>query len=213
MSRHIVWDWNGTLLDDLAVVVEAVNVGLAGFGAGPIDADGYRTHYTRPVSRFYESLLGRPVPPEEWLELNEMFHQAYFGKVATVGLTPDARRALELARRAGATQSVLSMAPHEHLVPIVMEHRLHAYFTAVRGSSGNRGEVKAGSLREHLLEIDREPEEVVVIGDTTDDAVAAAQVGAAAVLYDGGSHHLADLELVGVPVAATLVEAVEMALA
>jgi phosphoglycolate phosphatase-like HAD superfamily hydrolase len=209
---HIVWDWNGTLLDDLAVVVEAVNVGLIGVGVDPIDADGYRTHYTRPVSRFYASLLGRPVRTEEWQALNEMFHQAYFGKVDTVGLTADARRALDLVHAAGATQSVLSMAPHDHLVPIVMEHRLHEYFTAVRGSSGNRGEVKAESLEAHLIEVEREAGDVVVIGDTPDDAAAAHHVGADAVLYDGGSHHLPDLEAVGVPVASTLVEAVRLAL-
>lgn len=212
MSPHIVWDWNGTLLDDLAVVVEAVNVGLASVGVDPIDADGYRTHYTRPVSRFYASLLGRPVRTEEWQALNEMFHQAYFGRVDTVGLTADARRALDLVHAAGATQSVLSMAPHDHLVPIVMEHRLHEYFTAVRGSSGNRGEVKAESLEAHLFEIGREAGDVVVIGDTPDDAAAAHHVGAAAVLYDGGSHHVADLEAVGVPVASSLVGAVRLAL-
>lgn len=212
MRRHIVWDWNGTLLDDLVVVVEAVNVGLASVGGDPIDADGYRTHYTRPVSRFYASLLGRPVRTEEWMALNEMFHQAYFGKVETIGLTPDARQALELVRESGASQSVLSMAPHDHLVPIVMEHRLHEYFTAVRGSSGDRGEVKAESLEGHLAEIGRDAADVVVIGDTPDDAAAARHVGAGAVLYDGGSHHLSDLQAVGVPVAATLVEAVNLVL-
>lgn len=211
MKRHIVWDWNGTLLDDLAVVVEAVNAGLISVGVDPIDADGYRTHYTRPVSRFYASLLGRPVRTDEWQALNEVFHQAYFGKVDTVGLTVDARRALDLVHAAGATQSVLSMAPHDHLVPIVMEHRLHEYFTAVRGSAGNRGEVKAESLEAHLTEVVREAGDVVVIGDTPDDVAAARHVGAAAVLYDGGSHHLSDLKAVGVPVASTLVEAVKLA--
>ena len=40
---------------------------------------------------------------------------------------------------------------------------------------------------------------------------AAGAVGTACVLYDGGSHHLDDLEDVGVPVAGSLVDAVEVA--
>ena len=56
---HVVWDWNGTLLDDLEIVVEAVNSSLALFDAAPITADGYRDLYTRPVKLFYDRLLGR----------------------------------------------------------------------------------------------------------------------------------------------------------
>ena len=59
--RHVIWDWNGTLVDDLPIVVDAVNASLAGIGAGPIVADDYRDHYTRPVRVFYDRLLGRAV--------------------------------------------------------------------------------------------------------------------------------------------------------
>jgi len=55
---HIVWDWNGTLVDDLPIVVDCVNAALAVIGEPPIDADDYREHFARPVNRFYESLLG-----------------------------------------------------------------------------------------------------------------------------------------------------------
>jgi phosphoglycolate phosphatase-like HAD superfamily hydrolase len=51
----------------------------------------------------------------------------------------------------------------------------------------------------------------VVIGDTVDDALAARHVGAAAVLYTGGSNSRASLEAAGVPVVDDLAEAVETA--
>ncbi|SBU93045.1 HAD-hyrolase-like [Streptomyces sp. OspMP-M45] len=56
-----------------------------------------------------------------------------------------------------------------------------------------------------------DPERSVVIGDAVDDAVAAAHVGARAVLYTGGSHSRDSLEAVGVPVVDTLAEAVALA--
>ncbi len=208
----MVWDWNGTLLDDLPIVVESVNVGLAAYGGSPIDADGYRSHYTRPVSLFYERLLGRPVTDAEWLHINELFHEAYFSRVATVGLAPDAGTALDVARDRGLGQSLLSMAPHEHLVGIVDRLGVAGYFDAVNGSQGNRGAEKADSLAEHLDVLGLAPAAVVVVGDVPDDAAAAWAVGAKAVLFDGGSHHRHDLEAVGVPVADSLTLAVDLAL-
>lgn len=211
-SGHLVWDWNGTLLDDLPIVVESVNIGLAAYGGSPIDADGYRNHYTRPVSLFYERLLGRRVTDTEWLHINDLFHDAYYSRVASVGLAPDATRALDTARGWGFRQSVLSMAPHDHLVAIVDRLGVAAYFDAVRGSEGNRGGEKAVSLAAHVRVLGVDPGSVVVVGDVPDDAAAAAAVGAKAVLFDGGSHHRHDLEAVGVPVANSLLQAVDVAL-
>ncbi len=51
---------------------------------------------------------------------------------------------------------------------------------------------------------------MLVVGDTLDDAVAARHIGARCVLYDGGSHHREVLESMGVPVANSLVEALEI---
>jgi phosphoglycolate phosphatase-like HAD superfamily hydrolase len=54
------------------------------------------------------------------------------------------------------------------------------------------------------------PSTVLLIGDATDDAVAAAHVGAAAVLIDNGSHHRDELESMGVPVAEDLIAALRL---
>ena len=53
---------------------------------------------------------------------------------------------------------------------------------------------------------------LTMIGDTVDDAHAAFENGIGCVLYDDGSHHRADLEAVGLPIADSLAEAVEIAL-
>jgi phosphoglycolate phosphatase-like HAD superfamily hydrolase len=62
---HVVWDWNGTLFDDHAAVVAAVNDALARLAIEPIDAESYRSHYTRPVQLFYERVAGRRIEPDE----------------------------------------------------------------------------------------------------------------------------------------------------
>ncbi|MDH3499340.1 MAG: HAD hydrolase-like protein [Acidimicrobiia bacterium] len=209
---HIVWDWNGTLLDDLAVVLDAVNASLAHVGWDPISLDEYRTHYTRPVRVFYERLAGRPVGEGEWHEIDELFHVAYRAGFANVKLAVDTERALEMQRASGSTQSLLSMFPHDELVPLVEQFGLCDHFARVDGLRGTSGSTKAASLGAHLQVMGGE-REVVVVGDTPDDIAAARLNRVSCVVYDGGSHHRAELEALGAPIASSLVEAVEHAMA
>ncbi len=208
--RHVVWDWNGTLFDDLHIVVEAVNAALASVDAEPIDAEGYRTHYGRPVHVFYERLLGRRLAAEEWRRIDEGFHDAYRAALGRAGLTADACQALAEVAGAGRTQSLLSMWWHDELVPFVARFGVDGYMLRVDGNRRDAGEVKAEHLRSHLASLGVDAPDALVVGDALDDARAAAEVGARCVLYDGGSHHRHELEGAGVPVAASLREAVRV---
>lgn len=212
---HIVWDWNGTLFDDLDLVVQSVNHGLEGFSANPIDLDAYRSHYTRPVKLFYDRLIGRVISPDEWIAVDRVFHDAYRAALDQARLTADAAQALTTVASGGHTQSLLSMFPHLDLIPLVERLGISEFFDRIDGlSEGNPGDLKAEYLERHLraLIATEDPRSVVVIGDTPDDAIAASHVGARPILYDGGSHHRSDLEATGAVVASTLVAAVALAL-
>ncbi len=208
----MVWDWNGTLLDDLPIVIEAVNRSIAIFNEGPIDTDLYRDHYTRPVRFFYDALFGRVVSDEEWLELNTAFHDHYFTLAESVDLAWGARSAMDLLAESGWSQSLLSMSPQDWLSSIVGRLDLTNRFDLVDGLSEVTGGLKAQHLETHLEALGLSGPQVVVIGDTPDDVAAARHVGAEPILFHGGSHHLELLEEEGVPIAETLVEAAEMAL-
>jgi phosphoglycolate phosphatase-like HAD superfamily hydrolase len=209
---HLVWDWNGTLLDDLPIVVEAVNRSIAMFGVAPIDADGYRDHYTRPVRHFYDNLFGRVVVDEEWLRLNTTFHDIYFDLAADADLAPGAREAIDRLDDAGWGQSLLSMSPQDWLSRIVDRLSLTHRLALVDGMSELTGGLKATHMEKHLRLLGMDGESVVVVGDTPDDVAAARHVGARAILFHGGSHHIDVLEAEGVPIAETLAGAVELAL-
>jgi len=210
--HHVIWDWNGTLVDDLPVVVEAVNKSLAALGEDPIDGDGYREHYTRPVRVFYDRLLGRPVADGEWQSIDATFHSAYAAALDQVPLTGDAEEAIAAVAAAGESQSILSMWWHDDLVPEVTRHGLDRFMVRVDGNHRNAGETKARLLEIHLRNLHTKSGAAVMIGDAVDDALAARIVGLPCVLYDGGSHHRQQLEALNVPVAASLVEAASIAL-
>jgi phosphoglycolate phosphatase-like HAD superfamily hydrolase len=210
--QHVVWDWNGTLFDDLHVVIDAVNEGLTPLGVGPITLDVYRSHYTRPVKLFYDRLMGRDISEEEWVGLDARFHDGYRRMLERAQPNAGAVAALDLMRSQGVRQSLLSMFPHGELIPLVTRLGLDSYFDRIDGLRGVPGDTKAAYLEAHLrlLTAGEDPSGVLVVGDTPDDAVAAAHVGARCVLFDNGAHHRHELEGCGVPVVASLLEAVSL---
>jgi phosphoglycolate phosphatase-like HAD superfamily hydrolase len=209
--RHLVWDWNGTLVDDHSAVVAAINDALARLRLRPIDSEAFRTYFTRPVQRFYEQVAGRPIEPGEWHTLDEAYHDSYGARVEGLKLAADARAALEAAEAAGLGQSLLSMWRHQDLVPLVERLGIARFFVRVDGLRVPGGGGKTEHLVEHLAALGVEAPAALLVGDTLDDLAAARAVGAACVLYDGGSHHRDALEATGVPVAGTLTEAVALA--
>jgi len=208
--QHVIWDWNGTLLDDLVIVVESVNASLEPFDAGPITADDYRDHYTRPVYRFYERLLRREISAAEWETIDVTFHDAYRRRLVHAGLTLDARAAIRAVANGPGTQSVLSMWWHDELVPAVARYGLADHMVRVDGNRGHSGETKSEHLAAHIDALGIDAVTCVVIGDSLDDARAARAVGVPCVLYDGGSHHRRELDAAGVAVASSLLEAIEL---
>jgi phosphoglycolate phosphatase-like HAD superfamily hydrolase len=208
--KHLVWDWNGTLLDDLALVVAATNASLLSAGGGPTSADDHRRQYRRPISEYYSLLLGRPVDQEEFVRLDKIFHEAYAEGLTTCALAADAMDALG---RWTGTQSLLSMWFHTELVPTVDRYGLTRYFARVDGNrAAIGGGPKAPHLAAHLAALGVDGADCVLIGDSVDDADAATAVGARCVLYTGGFTDPDRLRGRGVPVATTLAEAVTLAL-
>lgn len=212
--QHVIWDWNGTLLDDFELVVECASASCSSAGGRPVTSDEYRQLFTRPVHLFYERVLGRTVGEDDWLVINEVFHTTYRTLIERAVLAPDAFDVLELVRVGGRTQSLLSMWTHDELLPMVRDFGIERYFVRIDGQPAASGGLKRDSLAAHLTalaeDLGREVD-AVVIGDSTDDALAARAMGVPCVLVASGTHHVHDLEETGVPVAKTLLHALELA--
>ncbi|BAG21363.1 HAD family hydrolase [Streptomyces griseus] len=212
---HLVWDWNGTLLDDTQAVIRATNAAFAEIELAPITLEQYREMYTIPIPRFYERFLGRLPTEAEWERMDGVFHRYYAEQRVGCGLTAGVEELLHGWQRAGRSQSLLSMYGHDQLVPVVRGYGIEPRFVRVEGRTGPSGGSKALHMERHFEALAAvggiAPEHSVVIGDALDDAVAAAHVGARAVLYTGGSHSRSSLEGAGVPVVDSLGEAVALA--
>lgn len=209
--KHIIWDWNGTLLHDLPVIIDAVNAAAAQVGLPKIELDDYRTHYTRPVKVFYERIAGRSIDDEEWMLIDRLFHEEYHATVVNAELAVGAHDALATIDGGPHSQSLLSMAPHDELQKAIALFGVDRYFSIAQGNTGRPGDPKSQHLGMHLSDLGVARDTIVMIGDTVDDAESAREHDVACVLYDDGSHHRPDLEAVGVPITDSLNEAVAWA--
>jgi phosphoglycolate phosphatase-like HAD superfamily hydrolase len=214
--RHVVWDWNGTLFDDQNLVTLATNASLRAVGSELLDHERYRDLYRRPLQDFYLALAGRAYSAGEWELIDRAFAQAYAAGLGTCGLTADALTAMDSWAPQG--QSLLSMYDHDKLVPLVTSFGLSTRLNRVDGRppTPDYGP-KAKYLAAHLTRLQEDdpallPDQVALVGDCVDDALAALEVGATAVLYTGGSSSRANLEAagLGLPIVDTLTEAVAL---
>ncbi|WP_344671777.1 HAD family hydrolase [Catenulispora yoronensis] len=210
MPLHLVWDWNGTVLNDFEIILRSTNDSFGDHGLAPITAEQYRTQIKMPIRSFYADILGHEPTDEEWEGLDSTFHKYYVAYERQARLSdglPDLFR--DWAGR-GHSQSLLSMYHDDKLVPVVGHHGIAHHFALVQGTTPPRPARKAEHLADHLRRLRMEPSRVVLIGDSPDDAAAARSVGARVILYSGGFAAAASLRATGAPIADSLIAAVAM---
>ena len=205
---HVVWDWNGTLLNDNHAVLAAVNEVCTGFGRAELTWGEWQAAYARPMRLSYEQILQRVLDDEEWEQVDKLYHDRYDALLHTCELAAGVHDVLRTWGAGGRTQSLLSMWFHSRLTPTVELYGLTQYFTRVDGLPGEvGGGSKADSLVRHLQEQQLDPTGVVLIGDVVDDAHAAQAAGTQCVLVTTGAMTREALETTGAPVAGSISEA------
>ncbi|MGB1128237.1 MAG: HAD family hydrolase [Opitutales bacterium] len=212
MSRwkHVVWDWNGTLLDDTWLCVEVLNGLLARRGRAPISEADYRQHFGFPVIHFYE-FLGFDTDVDSFDKVSREFIADYEGRwLRECSLHPDASEVLAAIANAGLTHSVLSAAKQEALERGIGHYGIRRYFSGLCGTDNIYAHGKIERGRHWMEQLDWDPHEVVLIGDTLHDFEVAEAMGTDCILMAHGHHTPGRLAATGKPVAHSLKELVAM---
>lgn len=206
---HLVWDWNGTLLDDLPLTIQATNASLRAVGGPVVTVEVHRREFRRPLTEYYATMLGRPLRVGEFKVIDEVFSRTYRAGLRTCPLAGDALAAMS---RWSGSQSLLSMWSHAELVPELDRRGLTGLLSRADGCQGyDLGDLKAAYLTGHLAALGVAGPQCVLVGDSIDDADAAVAVGARCVLYTGGITDPDRLRQTSHPVVSSLVEAVALA--
>ncbi|MFI5358014.1 MAG: HAD family hydrolase [Opitutales bacterium] len=192
--RHLIWDWNGTLLDDLDLSIAAMNSLLERRGLPRLDRVRYHALFDFPVQSYYER-LGFDPAVDSFERLNVEFISAYDARRLESTLHRDARRILSAVQAAGLRQSILSAYRHETLLEIVAHFGLTPYFEHIVGLDNIHAHSKVALGRALMDRVRVAPAEILLVGDTLHDLEVARALGVACALVAIGHHPAERLRL------------------
>lgn len=197
--KHIIWDWNGTLFDDVELCRDIINGILARRNLSGLSLDTYRNIFTFPVRDYYEKagldftkypfeVLGR-----EWMDEYEL-------RKGECGLHEGASDILEKIAEKGIGQSILSAYSQHTLEEIVRQFGLDKYFSHLAGLDHIYATGKIEHGRKLIKKLGNGKGGILFIGDTVHDYEVAVEIGADCILVADGHQGKQKLEACGVPV-------------
>lgn len=202
---HVIWDWNGTLLDDRAFCVAIMNGMLARRALPPIDEEAYRRLIEFPVQIYYER-LGFEFSQIPFETVSDEYIAGYQADWRQLSLQEGALETIQALRAAGIGQSVLSASKTAHLMAQLEHFGLVPYFDRITGVDDHHGRGKSHRAVDHLAALGVPGQQAVLVGDTAHDAEVAAACGAHCILVAFGHYDIERLQGVGVPIAHSMDE-------
>lgn len=183
----IIWDWNGTLLDDRALCIDAMNQLLGNRNLPLIDVEKYQSVFGFPVRTYYEK-LGFNFENEPFEIPALAFMDIYRKNLKKVQLQANAISVLQRLKKAGYQQAVLSAMEQQLLLALIDRFELSSYFSFVTGIDNHYGGGKVEAGNALLSKLGSKNTNCLLVGDTLHDYEVAKTLGMQCVLFAGGHH-------------------------
>ncbi len=193
--RNIIWDYNGTIINDAQLAVDAENLVLQSYGKPPITLEYYLKECEMPLINFYKKIFD--LNDYDYAEIAKHFITHYDELFKTADIFPEVREMIEYLYNNGYNQGVISGFETTRLVNSLKIFNLDKYFKFMSGSD----DIDAGDKSERAVKVVEKygfkPEETLFIGDMYHDYETACKVGADCILIAKGhqgaevlrSHH------------------------
>ncbi|MEM6811146.1 MAG: HAD hydrolase-like protein [Pseudomonadota bacterium] len=191
IKRLAVFDWNGTLFDDIEATHIATNACLDFFGKPPITREIEQENFTFPLIHFYEKM---GVPANEYLEKAEeaghVFIETYNYNKAECGLAKNTIEILKWLNDQDVTCIILSNLLQPVLNDDVKHFEIGEYFHTVSGNEDPATIVQGLSKQKRLEEFFKRenflPENSFIIGDSHEEAEIAHRLNMMGISISGG---------------------------
>ena len=197
----VLWDWNGTLLDDVALCVDALNRLLRIYHyPQQYSLAQYREIFGFPIEDYYIR-AGFDFSKNSYKELADDYMQDYLARAGACPLAESAVPALSLLKGAGVQQ--------------VTERGVRPYFDRLLGLDNiyARSKVEVGLA--YLTELKQRgavPAQAIMIGDSVHDFEVAQALGVRCVLQTAGHQSAQQLRATGATVVPDVLAAAQYCL-
>ena len=181
MFRNLIFDWSGTLVDDLGPVIEATNAVFERYHLPPFDRDRFRREFRLPYSEFYAEFL----PDIPLAELEVHFRPAFSSAKSPVTVLPHAREKLEWCTRHGIRAFVLTSMDTQAFERQMDDFQLRHHFEATYSGIIDKRDMIHEIIERHQLK----PQETAFVGDMTHDVETARHGGLSSIAVLTGYQH------------------------
>lgn len=200
-TTHVVWDWNGTLFDDLPCCVDVIDRVLGEFGLTPLGSvAAYQGVFRFPIRDYYAAIGFDTSPAGNFDAAAHRYMELYAAASADCGLHAGATEALASVTARGVTQVVVSASHQDNLTRQLAPFALDRWVAEAHGIEDIYAASKAHVAERWLAASGADPRRVVFVGDSEHDHEIADALGCRSVLFSGGHHARAHLEGLGAPV-------------
>ena len=195
--KNIIWDYNGTIIDDAQLAVDAENILLRQYGKPQIDMDFYLKECEMPIINFYKKIYD-DLESMDFSKLAKEFVNNYDMLFDNAEVFPEVEEMIEKLHKQGYRQAVISGFETNRLKSSLDKFGLSRYFEFMSGADdiacGDKSERAVQALKAYGFD----PHNTLFIGDMYHDYEAAFKSGADCVLIAKGHQGKQVLESYGV---------------
>lgn len=183
--KTIIWDWNGTLLNDLSLCLKIVNDLLKEYKLEALSKEKYLEIFGFPVIEYYER-LGFEFSAESFDEFATKFIGPYLNKVKECSLHEKSEEVLDDFKSRGMNQFILTAAHKKDVAELAGHFGVDGYFQGIEGLDNHKAESKVqrgiALIEDHGILRG----ETILIGDTMHDYEVAREIGVDCMLISNG---------------------------
>lgn len=189
---NIIWDWNGTLIDDVDIAVACINKLLPKYGASPITAQRYREIFDFPIRKYYDQ-LGLDLKKYSFEEIRDQYVADYNAFVIlNSSLFPEMENLIKEIKKT-KNQYILSAVSQWHLDVITKHFNIDIFFNERFGVDNHYASSKLARGIELMKVAGIKKDKTLLIGDTLHDLEVAIELGINCLLLADGHQSYARL--------------------
>ncbi len=196
--KNILWDWNGTILNDTPVAFEATNILLERYNYPTITLEFYRDNMDTPIVNFYSKIFN--LNKHDMQMLDDEWGVLYHQLSDKIELHTDVEEMLSTFSENNLNQIILSAFKTDEITKYARKFSIEHYFDDILGTQNIVMESKTARGKRYMQENGFTSEQTLYIGDTVHDYDTARGLGIDCILFSGGQQSPKLLKQCGVPV-------------
>jgi phosphoglycolate phosphatase len=196
MYTTIIWDFNGTILDDTELCVQTENILRIDYQLPDITVEFFQKHLTFPVRDYYKN-IGMNFTDAEYADAAERFMKIYQPASLQISLRAGVKDYIIGQKEKGRKQILLSASQRNNLLEQTDHYGITHLFDKILGLGDIFGNSKIALALNWFASAGIEPNQAVVIGDTVHDFEVAQALGCECILLTGGHNNRERLSATG----------------